>query len=129
MASVNRAILIGHVGQDPEKKEFANGGSIVSFSLATSEKWKTKAGEKKEVTHWHRVVVQSEQVQDIVMKYVKKGSKLYVEGMIAQRSWTNDAGEQRHATEIAVKGFGGRIQLLDAKKREDEAPDDTYETE
>lgn len=124
--------MIGHLGKAPKQKDFDRGGCIVSFSLATTERWKTKDGERKEHTNWHRCVVQSEPLQKVAMQYLKKGSKIYVEGMVNYRSWDDPkTGDKRNATEIALKPFNGKIVMLDkvAGSRQEEAPDEAYEQE
>ena len=128
---LSKAILIGYLGGDPEQTEFKNGGSIVTFNLATSERWKTKDGEKKEKTHWLRIVVMQEQLQKVAMDYLEKGSKVYVEGIIAVNKWADkDTGEEKSRVEIQVKGFSGKIVMLDSKGRSDDSPpDESYEQE
>lgn len=109
----NKAILVGNLGKDPEIRVMNNGTKIAKFSLATSERWKDKqSGEKKEKTHWHNVVVFNEGLIGIIERYVKKGSKLYVEGSIETRKWQDQSGADRYATEIVLKAFGGIIELL-----------------
>jgi single-strand DNA-binding protein len=121
---VNKAILIGHVGQDPEIRS-VNGKEMCSFSVATSEKWKDKtSGEKKESTTWHRVVCFQEGLVGIVKAYVKKGSKLYIEGTITVRKW-DDNGVEKTAHEINIKS-AGKIVLLDSQKRDGNPPDAAY---
>ncbi len=111
---LNRVMLIGHVGQDPDIRSTNAGARLANFSLATSERWKDKAsGERKERTEWHRVVIFNEALVGIVEQYVRKGSKLYVEGMLSTRKWTDNAGVERTSTEIVLKAFGGTIELLD----------------
>lgn len=131
---VNKAILIGHVGADPEIRSTQEGKKLATFSFATTERWKAKnTGEKKESTEWHRVVVFNEGlVTGIIEPYVKKGSKLYVEGIIKTRKWTDQAGNDKYSTEINVKGFAHKVVLLDGATgsgRRDEPPEDTYEGE
>jgi single-strand DNA-binding protein len=112
--SVNKVILIGHLGRDPETRTFANGGKIVSFRLATSETWRDKAtGERKERTEWHTVVVLNEQLQPVVEQYLRKGSKLYVEGQVETRKATDQSGGERYFTEIVLRPYRGSLTLLD----------------
>lgn len=112
--SLNRVMLIGNVGQDPEIRAFPNGGRVANFSLATSERWKDKqTGEQKERTEWHRVAVKSDGLVGVIERFVKKGSKLYVEGSLQTRKWTDQSGQERYSTEVVVSGFGGSIILLD----------------
>jgi len=110
--SVNRAILIGRVGKDPEIRASKMGKDIASFSLATSESWKDKSGERKEVTTWHNIVVFNEGLAGVVKNYVKKGSQLYVEGAIQNRKWQDNEGADRYITEIVLQAYGGTLQLL-----------------
>lgn len=117
--SVNKVILIGNVGRDPEVRSTNNGTRIASLSLATSESWRDKAsGEKRERTEWNRIAVFNEHLVDVVEKYVNKGSKLYVEGQLQTRKWTDKDGNDRYTTEVVLQRFGGTIQILDGGKRE-----------
>ena len=116
MAGVNKCLLIGRVGKDPESVSFENGGSIAKFSMATSEKYTSKStGELVESTEWHSVVVGGK-LAEVVMKYVKKGSQLYVEGKIKTRQFETKAGEKRFFTEVHI-GYGGTMQMLDSKPK------------
>jgi single-strand DNA-binding protein len=111
---LNKASLIGHLGRDPEVRTMQNGMLCASFSVATSEHWRDKAsGERKERTEWHRCVVFDEALVGVAEKYLKKGSKLYLEGRIQTRKWTDIRGVERYATEIVLQKFHGRIVLLD----------------
>ena len=114
MSSLNRATLIGNVGQAPEIRSTADGRSTASFSLATNERWVDKqSGEKKERTEWHRIVVFNERLVDnVIDKYVAKGSSIFVEGKIQTRKWTDNNGVERYSTEIVISGFDGQLQLL-----------------
>jgi single-strand DNA-binding protein len=113
MSSVNKVILIGNVGKDPEIRSTQDGREIVNLTLATSESWKDKStGERKEKTEWHRIVIFNEHLVSIVKSYVKKGSKLYVEGALVTRKWTDKEGAEKYATEIVLQGFSGSIVLL-----------------
>lgn len=118
MSSVNKAILIGNVGKDPEVRNFQDGTKVVSFSVATSESWKDKSsGERKERTEWHKVVIFNERLADVAAQYVKKGSRLYIEGAIQTRKWVDkESGQDRYSTEIVLQKFRGELQLLDARK-------------
>ena len=114
---LNRVSLIGHLGKDPEIRATQGGDKVGNFSLATSERWTDKnTGEKKEKTEWHRVVVFGDGICGVLEKYVKKGSKLYVEGSLQTRKWTTEAGEDRYTTEVVVTKFGGQITLLDKQE-------------
>ena len=114
--SVNKVILLGNLGQDPDVRTMQNGKKVCTFSLATSDSWKDKeTGEKKEKTEWHRVVIFNEGLVGVVENYVKKGSKLYIEGSLQTRKWTDDSGTEKYTTEVIVQGYGGRIDMLDGK--------------
>ena len=111
--SVNKVILIGNLGQDPEVKSFQNGGRIATLNIATSEQWKDKAtGERKERTEWHRVVLQSDGLVGVAERFLKKGSKVYIEGQLRTRKWQDASGNDRYTTEISV-GVGGSLTMLD----------------
>lgn len=131
MSSVNKAILIGNCGQDPELRTFSNGGKIATIRLATSEKWKDKnTGEQKERTEWHTVVVGGEGLVKVVDLYVRKGTKLYIEGSLQTRKWQDQQGNDRYSTEVKVGGPHSQLVLLgggergkterQARKKEDE---------
>src|SRR6188768_2243194 len=112
--SVNKVILIGNLGQDPEVKSFQNGGRIANLRLATSENWKDKnTGERKERTEWHTVVLQSDGLVGVAEKYLRKGSKVYIEGSLRTRKWQDQSGNDRYATEVSVGGIGGVLTMLD----------------
>ncbi|MEM9572175.1 MAG: single-stranded DNA-binding protein [Pseudomonadota bacterium] len=114
--SVNKVILVGNVGQDPEVRQFQNGGQVCSFSLATSENWKDKnTGERREKTEWHRISVFSEGLIRVVQSYVKKGSKLYIEGQLETRKWQDQNGQDRYSTEVVLRGFGATLTMLDSR--------------
>jgi single-strand DNA-binding protein len=120
MASVNKCILIGHLGQDPEVRALPNGGKVVNLSIATSESWRDKnSGERKEKTEWHRVVIfgqgDSDGLAGVAEKYLKKGSKAYISGKLQTRKWTDQQGVERYSTEIVLQGFGAELVLLDGK--------------
>ena len=113
MAGVNKVILLGRLGKDPEVRTFQNGGKIVSFSMATSETWKDKnTGERKEKTEWHNVSITNEGLGRIAEQYLKKGSQVYIEGQLQTRKWQAQDGTDRWSTEIVLKPFNGAIQLL-----------------
>jgi single-strand DNA-binding protein len=122
MSSVNKVILVGNCGKNPEAKSFPSGGKIVEFSVATSERWTDKqSGEKKEKTEWHRVVVRNEALCRVVENYVRKGSKLYIEGQLQTREWQDKDGNKRYQVEIIVGPFKGEITLLDTKQDDERA--------
>ena len=113
--SVNKVILIGNLGRDPEVRTLQNGGKVANLSLATSESWRDKAsGERKEKTEWHRVVIFGN-LADIAEKYLKKGSKVYVSGSLQTRKWTDKDGAEKYSTEVVLQGFGGELTMLDGK--------------
>ena len=112
--SVNKVILIGNLGADPEVKSFQNGGRIANLRIATSENWKDKnTGERKERTEWHNVVLQSEGLVGVAEKYLRKGSKIYIEGQLRTRKWQDQSGNDRYTTEVSVGGMGGVMTMLD----------------
>jgi len=114
--SVNKVILVGNVGQDPEVRQFQNGGQVCSFSLATSENWKDKnTGERREKTEWHRISVFNEGLIRVIQSYVKKGSKLYIEGQLETRKWQDRDGNDRYTTEVVLRGYGGNLTMLDSR--------------
>jgi single-strand DNA-binding protein len=117
MSSLNRVMLIGSLGRDPEIRTLNNGERVANFSVATSERWK-KDGEQKEKTEWHNVVVFNDGLATICEKYLKKGSKIYIEGSIQTRKWTDKDGNERYSTEIVIQRFGGNIVLLSGKDEE-----------
>jgi len=113
--SVNKVILIGNLGRDPEVRTMQNGGKVANLSIATSETWKDKSsGERKEKTEWHRVVIFGS-LADIAEKYLKKGSKVYVSGSLQTRKWTDQSGAEKYTTEVVLQGFGGELTMLDGK--------------
>lgn len=116
MAGVNKVIIIGNVGKDPEIRQMQDGFKIANFSIATSESWKDKnTGERKEKTEWHRIAVMNERLSEIVEKYVRKGSKLYVEGQLQTRKWTDQSGMDRYTTEVVIGRYKGEITMLDSR--------------
>ena len=112
--SVNKVILIGNLGADPEVKSFQNGGKIANLRIATSETWKDRqTGERKERTEWHSVVLQSEGLVGVAERYLRKGSKVYIEGQLRTRKWQDQNGNDRYTTEVSVGGMGGVLTMLD----------------
>ena len=112
--SVNKVILIGNLGQDPEVKSFQNGGRIANLRIATSENWKDKnTGERKERTEWHSVVLQSDGLVGVAERFLRKGSKVYIEGQLRTRKWQDQSGNDRYTTEVSVGGIGGVLTMLD----------------
>lgn len=118
MASVNKVILVGNVGRDPEARFAQNGNKVVNLSIATSESWKDKAsGERKEKTEWHRVICFNDRIADVLEKYVRKGSKIYLEGSLQTRKWTGNDGAEKYTTEVVIDRFRGELVLLDGRPR------------
>ena len=118
MTGVNKSILLGHLGADPEIRRSQSGAAIASFNVATSESWRDKTtGERKERTEWHRVVVFNEALVKVAEQYLKKGAKVYVEGAMHTRKWTDAKGVERFTTEVTLSGFGAKIVMLDARER------------
>ncbi len=115
--SVNKVILIGNLGKDPEVRKTQDGKSIVTFSVATSETWKDRnTGERREKTEWHRVVVFSEGLARVAEQYLRKGSKVYVEGQLQTRKWTDQSGQEKYTTEIVLQGFNSALTMLDGRR-------------
>jgi single-strand DNA-binding protein len=118
-ASLNKVTLIGNLGKDPEIRTFQNGGRAASFSIATSESWKDKeSGERKERTEWHRISILSEGLVTIAEKYLKKGAKVYVEGRLETRKWSDKDGHEKYTTEIVLRPYSGELLMLDGRKDE-----------
>jgi len=114
--SVNKVILVGNLGRDPESRSFQNGGKVVELRIATSENWKDKqSGERKEKTEWHTVKIFSEGLANVAERYLRKGSKVYVEGQLETRKWQDQSGADRYSTEIVLKGFNAQMVLLDSQ--------------
>jgi single-strand DNA-binding protein len=114
--SVNKVILVGNLGKDPEVRRTTAGDPIVNLSLATSESWRDKAsGERKEKTEWHRVVIFNKNLADVAEKYLRKGSKVYVEGQLQTRKWTDKDGAEKYSTEVVLQNFRGELTMLDGR--------------
>lgn len=114
--SVNKVILVGNLGRDPEVRFAQSGSKIVNMSVATSESWKDKqTGERKEKTEWHRIVIFNERLADVAEKYLKKGSKVYLEGALQTRKWTDKEGAEKYTTEVVIDRFRGELTMLDTK--------------
>ena len=115
--SVNKVILIGNLGRDPEIRNTNDGTKVAQLSLATSENWKDRqTGERKERTEWHRVVVFNDRLVEVIERFVKKGSKIYIEGALQTRKWTDNAGVEKYTTEIVLQKFRGELTLLDGRQ-------------
>ena len=114
--SVNKVILVGNLGKDPEVRRTTAGDPIVNLSLATSESWRDKAsGERKEKTEWHRVVIFNKNLAEVAEKYLRKGSKVYVEGQLQTRKWTDKDGAEKYSTEVVLQNFRGELTMLDGR--------------
>jgi len=114
--SVNKVILVGNLGRDPEIRSFQNGGRVANLSVATSESWRDKAtGERKEKTEWHRVAIFNDRLVEVVEKYLKKGSKVYLEGQLETRKWTDQSGQEKYTTEVVLRQFRGELTMLDGR--------------
>lgn len=114
--SVNKVILIGNLGQDPEVRSFSNGGQVANLSIATSESWKDKqTGERRERTEWHRVAIMSEPLVRVAQNYLKKGSKVYIEGQLETRKWQDKEGKDRYTTEVVLRPYRSELTMLDSR--------------
>jgi single-strand DNA-binding protein len=114
--SVNKVILVGNLGKDPEVRRMTSGEPVVNLSVATSESWRDKAsGERKEKTEWHRVVIFNKNLADVAEKYLRKGSKVYVEGQLQTRKWTDKDGQEKYSTEVVLQNFRGELTMLDGR--------------
>ena len=114
--SVNKVILIGNLGRDPEVRSFQNGGKVCNLRIATSENWKDKnTGERKEKTEWHSVAIFQEGLVRIAEQYLRKGSKVYIEGQLQTRKWQDQSGQDKYSTEVVLQGFGGTLTMLDGR--------------
>ena len=114
--SVNKVILVGNLGRDPEIRSTQDGLRIANLSLATSDSWRDKAtGERKERTEWHRVVIFNERLVEVVEKYLKKGAKIYIEGALQTRKWTDNSGQERYSTEVVLQRYRGELTMLDGR--------------
>jgi len=117
--SVNKVILVGNLGKDPEARSFQNGGKVVNFTLATSETWNDRAsGERREKTEWHNVVIRNEKLGEIAERYLRKGSKVYVEGSIQSRKYQDQSGQDKYITEVVVGPFRGELTMLSGRGEE-----------
>ncbi|MEO5809475.1 MAG: single-stranded DNA-binding protein [Sphingomicrobium sp.] len=116
MAGVNKVILVGNLGADPEARSLNNGGEVVNLRVATSESWKDKDGNRQERTEWHQVVIFNENLGRVAKSYLRKGSKVYLEGQIQTRKWTDQSGADRYSTEVVLQRFRGELVLLDSRE-------------
>lgn len=114
--SVNKVILVGNLGRDPEIRALQDGNKVANLSLATSETWRDReSGERRERTEWHRVVIFNDKLADIAEKYLRKGSKIYVEGQLQTRKWTDQSGQDRYSTEVVLQRYRGELTMLDTR--------------
>lgn len=127
MAGLNKVLLIGRLGADPETRLMHNGGTVVNFRLATSETWKDKSGERQERTEWHSIVIFNENLGRIATDYLRKGSQCFIEGQIQTRRWTDQSGQDRYTTEIVLQKFRGEILLLDSKGERQTRPAEVHD--
>jgi single-strand DNA-binding protein len=124
MASINKVILVGNVGRDPDVRTTQDGTKIVNLSVATSESWKNRnSGERKERTEWHRVVIFNDRLAEVAERYLRKGSKVYLEGQLQTRKWTDQSGVEKYTTEIVLQRYRGELQMLDTRAPTGDYPD------
>jgi single-strand DNA-binding protein len=116
MSSVNKVIILGRLGKDPEVRNFQNGGKVVNFSVATSERWKDSDGNQKERTEWHNVAIFNEKLGEIAERYLRKGAQVYLEGQLQTRKWQDQSGNDRYTTEVVLPRFGGAITMIGGKR-------------
>jgi single-strand DNA-binding protein len=115
--SVNKVILVGNLGKDPEIRSMQSGGKVCNLSIATSESWNDKAsGERREKTEWHRVVIFDDRLADVCERFLRKGRKVYIEGQLQTRKWTDQQGQERYSTEVVLQRFRGELQILDSNR-------------
>ncbi len=122
MSSVNKVILMGNLGRDPEVRATQGGQKIVNLRVATSERWKGRDGQQQERTEWHSVVIFGEHLADIAERYLRKGSSVYLEGQLQTRKWTDQSGQERYSTEVVIPRFGGELKLLGGRGEQSDAP-------
>jgi single-strand DNA-binding protein len=115
--SVNKVILVGNLGRDPEVRSAQDGSKIVSLSIATSENWKDRiSGERKDRTEWHRVVIFNDRLAEVAEKYLRKGSKIYIEGQLQTRKWTDNTGQEKYTTEVVLSKYRGELTMIDSRQ-------------
>ena len=124
--SVNKVILVGNLGREPEARAMQNGGKVVTFSLAPNESWRDNAtNERRDKTEWHRVVIFNQNLGDIAEKYLQKGSKVYLEGQLQTRKYTDQSGQEKYTTEVVLQAFGSTLTLLDSRR---DGPSSEYDS-
>ena len=116
MAGVNKVILVGNLGADPESRSMPSGDEVVNLRVATSENWKDRDGNRQERTEWHRVAIFNQNLARVAKNYLRKGSKVYLEGQIQTRKWTDQSGQERYSTEVVLQNFRGELVLLDSRE-------------
>ena len=116
MAGVNKVILVGNLGADPEARSLPSGSEVVNLRVATSENWKDKDGNRQERTEWHRVTIFNENLGRVAKNYLRKGSKVYLEGQLQTRKWTDQSGQEKYSTEVVLQNFRGELVLLDSRE-------------
>ena len=126
MAGVNKVILVGNLGDDPESRSLGNGGEVVNLRVATSESWKDRDGQRQERTEWHRVVIFNENLGRVAKQFLRKGSKVYLEGQLQTRKWTDNSGQDKFSTEVVLQRFRGELVLLDGPKGHGDRQADTF---
>ncbi|MFN7710348.1 MAG: single-stranded DNA-binding protein [Holosporales bacterium] len=115
--SVNKVILVGNLGRDPEVRHLQDGAKVANLSIATSEAWRDRqTGERKDRTEWHRVVIFNDKIADVAEKYLRKGSKVYIEGQLQTRKWTDQSGQDRYSTEVVLQKYRGELSILDGRQ-------------
>lgn len=120
MSSVNKVILIGNLGRDPESRSLQDGSKVVQLTVATSDRWKDRNScEMRERTEWHRVVIFNDRIADVAERYLRKGSKVYIEGSLQTRKWTDQAGQEKYTTEVVLQKFRGELTILDSRGGDD----------
>lgn len=123
MSSVNKVILVGNLGRDPEVRAMQSGDKVCNLSVATAERWKDKnSGEMQEKTEWHRVVIFDQKIAEVAEKYLSKGSKVYLEGQLQTRKWTDQSGTEKYTTEVVLQRFRGELVMLDGPKGQQDRP-------
>jgi single-strand DNA-binding protein len=126
VAGVNRVILVGNLGDNPESRSFSNGSEVVNLRVATSESWKDRNGNRQERSEWHRVVIFNENLGKVAKSSLRKGSKVFLEGQLQTRKWTDNSGQEKYSTEIVLQRFRGELVLLDARDGDEPAPSSTF---
>ena len=125
--AVNKVILLGNLGRDPEVRNFPNGGKVANFSIATSETWKDRnTGERRERTEWHNISITNEALVRVAEQYLKKGSKVYVEGQLETRKWQDQAGNDRYTTEVVLRPYRGELTMLDSRNSDSDIESSDY---